>query len=168
VKKQSQIVDTHYQGPEQDDDWPAFVPSSAVLVTTVSAEGKPNIIPLTGWGILGRFPFMVGVTICHGQYTKNYFPRYSHQLLQQVPEFVLNIPHSGLRDAITACGEVPRHQFGDVLRAAMVPADDVPHADIALAGLRDGRLQHAVILGQLQPRPAIRTALVRIQRAYLG
>lgn len=110
-------VDTNYHGPEDDDAWPAFMPAAAVLVTCIGQEGRPNIIPLTGWGVLSRFPFIVGIAICQGHYTKNYFPRHSHRLLQEVPEFVLNIPHTGLREAITICGSVSGDKV-DKFRAA--------------------------------------------------
>jgi flavin reductase (DIM6/NTAB) family NADH-FMN oxidoreductase RutF len=110
-------IDTNYQGPTSDDAWPAFVPAAAVLVTCISREGRPNIIPLTGWGVLSRFPFIVGIAICQGHYTQNYFPRHSHRLLQEVPEFVLNIPHTGLREAVTICGGVSGDKV-DKFRAA--------------------------------------------------
>jgi flavin reductase (DIM6/NTAB) family NADH-FMN oxidoreductase RutF len=119
--KKTYRVDTHYGGPEQNDAWPAFVPAAAVLVTCVDRHGRPNIIPLTGWGILCRFPFIVGIAICQGYYTVNYFPRYSHRLLQEVPEFVLNIPHSGLRDAITICGSVSGDQVDKFQAAKLTP-----------------------------------------------
>lgn len=117
MRKHARRVDTHYQGPECSDGWPDFVPTSAILVTCIGLDGKPNIIPLTGWGVLCRFPFVFGIAICQGQYTKNYFPRFSHHLLEEVPEFVVNIPHSGLRDAITVCGSMTGGQ-GDKFQAA--------------------------------------------------
>jgi flavin reductase (DIM6/NTAB) family NADH-FMN oxidoreductase RutF len=119
--KNAYRIDTHYHGPEEDDAWPAFVPTAAVLVTCVDDQGRPNIIPLTGWGIVCRFPFIVGIAICRGHYTKNYFPRYSHRLLREVPEFVLNIPHAGLRDAITICGSVSGDQVDKFQAAQLTP-----------------------------------------------
>jgi len=126
-------VDTSYQGPTQEDAWPAFVPAAAVLVTTVDPQGRPNIIPLTGWGILCRFPFIVGIAVCQGEYTKNYFHRYSHRLLKQVPEFVLNIPHSGLREAITACGNVSGDKADKFALAHLTPEPSIAVRPPAIA-----------------------------------
>jgi len=106
MRKNAHRIDTHYTGEGCNDGWPDFVPTAAILVTTVDAAGKPNIIPLTGWGVLCRFPFVFGIAICRGSYTKNYFPRYSGHLLEEVPEYVVNVPHAGLRDAITVCGSM--------------------------------------------------------------
>jgi flavin reductase (DIM6/NTAB) family NADH-FMN oxidoreductase RutF len=99
-------IDTSYHNPDEPDAWPAFVPSAAVMISVCDKEGRPNIIPITGWGILCRFPFIIGIGICQGSYTKNYYHRYSHRLLQEVPEFVLNIPTTQLREAITITGRL--------------------------------------------------------------
>lgn len=114
-------VDTNYHGPETPDGWPSFMPCAAVLVTTIDEQGKPNIIPLTGWGVLCRFPFIVGIAICQVDYTKNYFPRYSHRLLQEIPEFVLNIPDVSLRDAISVCGSTRGFQVDKFQAAKLTP-----------------------------------------------
>ncbi|HDI00044.1 MAG TPA: flavin reductase family protein [Firmicutes bacterium] len=102
-------VSSEVPPPGVDDSWPVFVPTAAILVTVVSKEGRPNIIPLTGWGVLCRFPFQIGIAICQGDYTKNYFRRKSYEMLLETGEFVVNIPHVGLRDAITVCGEHSAH-----------------------------------------------------------
>jgi flavin reductase (DIM6/NTAB) family NADH-FMN oxidoreductase RutF len=121
LSKISKVVDTHFSGPECEDAWLGFMPSAAVMVTCIDPSGRPNIIPLTGWGVLCRFPFVIGIAICQGSYTKNYFPRYSHNLLEEVPEFVLNIPHTGLRDAITICGSSSGDQVDKFKAAGLTP-----------------------------------------------
>lgn len=121
MRKRSLRVDTHFHSPDEDDAWPAFVPAAAVLVTCVDRQGRPNIIPLTGWGVLCRFPFIIGIAICQGEYTRNYFPRYTHRLLQEVPEFVLNIPHEGLREAIALCGSVSGKEVDKFQAAGLTP-----------------------------------------------
>jgi flavin reductase (DIM6/NTAB) family NADH-FMN oxidoreductase RutF len=133
MQKTIRRVDTNYQGPTQNDAWPAFVPSAAVLVTTIDAKGRANILPLTGWGILSRFPFIVGIAVCQGEYTKNYFHRYSHRLLKQVPEFVLNIPHTGLREAITVCGGVSGDKADKWALAHLTPEPSIAVRPPAIA-----------------------------------
>lgn len=91
--------------PVVGDGWPVFVPTTAILVTCINKAGRPNIIPLTGWGVLCRFPFQIGIAICQDYYTKNYFRRYSYEMILEVGEFVVNIPDLSLRDAISVCGE---------------------------------------------------------------
>ena len=105
MQKTIRCVDTNYHGPEAGDTWAEFVPAIAAMVTAVDQQGKPNILPLIGWAVLSRFPLIIAIAVCHSQYTKNYFPRYTNKLLKEVPEFVLNIPHAGLRDAISICGK---------------------------------------------------------------
>ena len=105
MEKTIRRVDTNYHGPEAGDEWAEFVPAIAAMVTAVDPQGKPNILPLIGWSVMSHFPFIIAIAVCHSQFTKNYFPRYTNKLLKEVPEFVLNIPHAGLRDAISICGK---------------------------------------------------------------
>ena len=105
MEKYYKEVHSEKPGPGGDDSWPVFVPTSAILVSCVDQTGRANIIPLTGWGVLCRFPFQIGIAICKDKYTKNYFRRYSYEMIQETGEFVVNIPDVRLRDAITVCGE---------------------------------------------------------------
>jgi flavin reductase (DIM6/NTAB) family NADH-FMN oxidoreductase RutF len=96
------------QPPEkiEDDSYPVFIPSVAVLISLASPEGRASITPIVAWSVVSRFPFMVAIGLCHGHYTPNYFPRYSNKIIHQTREFVLNIPHEGLREAISSTGDV--------------------------------------------------------------
>lgn len=67
-----------------------------VLVSCIDKEGKPNIIPL-GWvGGVCSDPPQVGIALRPS--------RYSHQLIEQTGEFVLNIPEEGLVDVVDRTG----------------------------------------------------------------
>jgi flavin reductase (DIM6/NTAB) family NADH-FMN oxidoreductase RutF len=121
MEKKIRTIDTHYKGPETDDAWVEFTPSAAVMVTCIDNQGKPNILPLVGWGVLSRFPLIIGIAVCHDQYTKNYFKRYSHDLLLTVPEFVLNIPHEGLRESISVCGSCSGDKMDKFSEAHLTP-----------------------------------------------
>lgn len=89
-----------------DDAYPVFIPSVAVMISFASPEGRASITPIVAWSVVSRFPFMVVIALCHSHYTCNYFPRYSNRIIHETGEFVLNIPHEGLRDAVSKTGEV--------------------------------------------------------------
>jgi len=76
--------------------WERKYPELIVMVTTISAEGRPNIITL-GWAMpTSGDPPMCAISIGIG--------RYSHDLLQQVPEFVLAFPAEDMEEAMLFCG----------------------------------------------------------------
>ncbi len=89
-----------------DDGYPIFTPSVAVLITCAEPNGRPNITPVVSWTVISRFPLTVGVGLCNGHFSENYFPRYSRKVISETGEFVLNFPHAGLIKAISRCGEV--------------------------------------------------------------
>ncbi|MHA1299780.1 MAG: flavin reductase family protein, partial [Candidatus Helarchaeota archaeon] len=74
----------------------AIDPRHTVLVTTIDNEGKPNIITLA-WTMCVSFkPSIVAISIA-----KN---RYSLKLLQQVEEFVINVPSREIIKEVLYCG----------------------------------------------------------------
>lgn len=76
--------------------WERKYPEHIVMVTTISADGRPNIITL-GWAMpTSGSPPMCAISIGLG--------RYSHELLQQVPEFVLTFPAEDMQEAMLFCG----------------------------------------------------------------
>ena len=73
-----------------------LAPHSIVLVTTVDAKGKPNIITL-GWTMpTSRDPPLVAISVG----TR----RYSHGLIEDSKEFVVNVPPEGLVQEAHFCG----------------------------------------------------------------
>jgi len=67
-----------------------------VLVTTISKNGTTDIITL-GWAMPTSFQLpMATISIGHS--------RYSHELLMEVPEFVLCFPSVQQKDAVIYCG----------------------------------------------------------------
>ncbi len=121
MEKTVRSVDTAYKGPTSNDGWIDFVPAIAAMVTTVDKNGKANILPLIAWSVMSRFPFIIAIAVCHSHYTKNYFPRYTNKLLAEVPEFVLNVAHAGLKDAITICGQWSGDQVDKFAKAGLTP-----------------------------------------------
>lgn len=74
-------------------------PSPAGLITSISPEGKPNIITLGEVFNISIFdPVIIGIAI--GK------PRYSHALISATREFVVNLPTSSMAKVIDQCGTV--------------------------------------------------------------
>lgn len=105
--KEVQVVQEspHGPGPELNEEWPSWFPTAVTLITCISPEGKPNILPVCSATAVNRYPFMIGVSVCRARYSKDYVRRYSHYLITETREFVVNVPHSGMREAISICGE---------------------------------------------------------------
>jgi flavin reductase (DIM6/NTAB) family NADH-FMN oxidoreductase RutF len=74
----------------------ALFPCPVVLVTCVDATGKPNIITLAWAGTVCSEPPMVGLGIRPS--------RYSHKLIEEGKEFVVNIPTSEIVKETDCCG----------------------------------------------------------------
>ncbi len=83
-----------------------FMPVSAVMISCVSAEGRPNIIPIIAWSFACRWPPKISIGICCGSFTPSYFPRASYRMIRDTREFVINFPDASLRDKITLTGEL--------------------------------------------------------------
>jgi len=74
-------------------------PSPAGLVTSVDAQGRPNVITLGEiFNLSVRKPVIVGIAIAK--------PRYSHELISATREFVVNLPTADLAAAVDRCGTV--------------------------------------------------------------
>ncbi len=80
--------------------WRPVSPSPAALVTSVDAAGRPNLITLgEAFNLsigMGGHAVIVGIAIAPA--------RYSHQLVREAGEFVLNLPTAGLVEKVDRCG----------------------------------------------------------------
>lgn len=74
----------------------ALSPVPAVMVSCADEMGKPNIITLAWVGTVCSDPPMVGISIRPS--------RYSHTLVHQTGEFVVNLPSSAQLEAMDYCG----------------------------------------------------------------
>ena len=79
------------------DSYRTIYPRHVVLVTTIDKEGNPNIITLA-WTMNVSFrPPIVAISIAN---TK----RYSYNLLNQVEEYVINVPTKDIiKDVLYCC-----------------------------------------------------------------
>jgi len=71
-------------------------PVPVVMVSCVDNEGRPNIITLAWVGTVNSDPPMVSISIRK--------PRYSHDLIKEKGEFVINLPTTKLAFATDYCG----------------------------------------------------------------
>jgi flavin reductase (DIM6/NTAB) family NADH-FMN oxidoreductase RutF len=125
MEKNVRRVDTAYKGVDQCDGGVDYLPAIAAMVTVVDKNGKSNILPLIAWALVSRFPFVFAIGVCHSQYTKNYYPRYTNQCLKEIPEFVLNIPDESLRDAISICGKLTGNKVDKFVQAGLTPKPSI-------------------------------------------
>jgi len=99
---------------------PAY-PSPAALVTCVDEAGKPNIITLAEvFNISIREPVILGIAIRPATY--------SHGLISQTREYVVNFPTSRMIEQVDRCGTVSGRSGVDKFAAfglTPVPADEV-------------------------------------------
>jgi flavin reductase (DIM6/NTAB) family NADH-FMN oxidoreductase RutF len=81
------------------DPYRPIYPTPAALITSISSEGEPNIITLGEvYNLSLRRPTIVGISL-----TKS---RYSHELISQRGEFVVNMPTISILDKVDQCGSV--------------------------------------------------------------
>ena len=74
-------------------------PTPTALITSVDAEGKPNIITLGEvFNLSIREPVWVGIAVRKATY--------SHELMSAQREYVVNLPTSDMMDQVLQCGSV--------------------------------------------------------------
>jgi flavin reductase (DIM6/NTAB) family NADH-FMN oxidoreductase RutF len=72
-------------------------PRSAVLVTCVDLDGKPNAISVAWHTPISHDPPLVGISIG--------LTRYSHELITATGEYVINVVGLEMQPAVKFCGE---------------------------------------------------------------
>jgi len=80
----------------QKKPYTALFPCPVVLVTCVDSEGKPNIITLAWVGTVCSEPPIIALGIRP--------TRYSHKLIKETKQFVVNIPPAKLLHETDYCG----------------------------------------------------------------
>jgi flavin reductase (DIM6/NTAB) family NADH-FMN oxidoreductase RutF len=76
--------------------WLLMHPRNTVLVTSLDDDGNPNIITLA-WSMITSFnPTMVAISVAPA--------RYSHDLIKDCGEFVVNIPNMDIVKETLFCG----------------------------------------------------------------
>jgi flavin reductase (DIM6/NTAB) family NADH-FMN oxidoreductase RutF len=72
------------------------VPTPAALITSASADGRPNVLTLGEVYILSLDPLVFGIGIRPS--------RYSHRLISETGEYVANFPTADLIARVDLCG----------------------------------------------------------------
>ncbi|MBN2030925.1 flavin reductase family protein [bacterium] len=86
---------------------------SVILVTSQIEEGVPNIMAVA-WNMpLSLIPPLVGISIA-----KSHF---SHQLILQRGEFVLNVPSPSIVSKVMVCGKISGREENKFEKAKLTP-----------------------------------------------
>lgn len=88
-------------------------PTSLVLATCVSADGKPNIITLGMYMPISRRPPLVTIGVSPR--------RHSHKLIEETGEFVINVPSENLVKETVFCGSVSGGDHDKFAEAELTP-----------------------------------------------
>lgn len=93
--------------------WRITAPHPAALITTISKDGKPNIITVA-WVIPTSIkPPLLAISI--GK------TRYSHKLLVETGEFVANIPTKEILDKVEYCGSTSGRNVNKFEKVRLTP-----------------------------------------------
>ena len=88
-----------------DEGFSIFYPGSVVMVSAVDSEGRADICTVGAWALVNGAPRLFGVAMCARTVPGTaFFKRYTTTCIEQTGEFVINIPHLGLKKAWNACG----------------------------------------------------------------
>lgn len=89
-------------------------PTPAALVTSVDADGRPNIITLGEvFNISIARPVILGIAIRK--------ERYSHQLISETREYVVNLPMCEIAEQVWYCGSVSGRTVSKFVRSGLTP-----------------------------------------------
>ena len=89
-------------------------PSPAALITSVSEDGRPNIITLGEvFNVSIRSPVIVGIAIAK--------PRYSHELISATREYVVNLPTAAMVETVDRCGTVSGREIDKFAEFGLTP-----------------------------------------------
>ena len=89
-----------------DPSFSPFYPGSVCLVTAVDADGRADICTVGAWALVNGVPQLFGIAMCARSSGRYYWKRYTTVCIEQTGEFVINIPHAGLKEAWDVCGTV--------------------------------------------------------------
>lgn len=117
-------------------------PTPVALITTIDNKDKANIITLAWVGIVCSEPFMVGVSIRP--------QRFSHKLLLNTPELVINIPTESILRQSDFCGTVSGRDTDKFAASKLTPlaAAEVKPPLIGECPVNlEGRVKETITLG---------------------
>jgi len=122
--------------------FPALTPVPAVLVTCGVPGERPNIIAIAWTGIVCGKPLMMSVSVRPATF--------SHHLLKEHPEFVINIPTAEMVEVVDFCGSKSGREVDKfaALGLTAAPASQVSVPLIAECPINiECRTQQSLVLG---------------------
>lgn len=89
-------------------------PTPAALITSVDEDGTPNILTLGEvFNISISEPVILGIAIRQS--------RYSHTLISQTREYVVNLPTTAIADKVWYCGSVSGRDVDKFAESGLTP-----------------------------------------------
>jgi flavin reductase (DIM6/NTAB) family NADH-FMN oxidoreductase RutF len=88
-------------------------PMHTVLVSCVDKTGKPNVLPLAWAMPTSRDPALVAVSVAPS--------RYSHALIEETGEFVVNLPTVDIIKETLACGRTSGRDHDKFTETGLTP-----------------------------------------------
>ena len=113
-----------------------------VLVTTQVENGSPNIMAVAWIAPVSQVPPLVAISVGNGHY--------SHRLVSESGEFVVNVPSSSMASKVMVCGKVSGRDIDKFKKARLtpIPAKEVgPPLVEECIGHLECRLDHEVRVG---------------------
>ena len=117
---------------EVDNDrarWPCFFPSSVGMITTWTADGRPNLMPCGSTTVLSRHPLVITPCVGYAAINERYAPRLTLELIRKNRAFGCGVPFISERviAAIKYAGNVSLQVAGDkVARAGLTVENGGP------------------------------------------
>jgi flavin reductase (DIM6/NTAB) family NADH-FMN oxidoreductase RutF len=88
-------------------------PMHTILVSCVGETGQPNVLPLAWAMPTSREPVLVAVSIG--------LSRYSHELIEETGEFVINLPTVDIIKEMLACGRTSGKTSNKFAQTGLTP-----------------------------------------------
>lgn len=88
-------------------------PMHTVLVSCVEKTGKPNVLPLAWAMPTSRDPALVAVSVAPA--------RYSHRLIEEAGEFVVNLPTLDIIEETLTCGRTSGKNTDKFAKTGLTP-----------------------------------------------
>ena len=130
-----------------------------VLIVTRDKDGKPN--PMTaGWLQMGGLWGLPVITIAVRP------ERYTYELLNNWPEFTLNVPGKNLKDAVAVCGKKSGRDMDKFEKCGLTA---VPGKKVSVPSIEEARIVYeckVVLTAQSEPITTHRLYFGEILAAY--
>lgn len=118
------------------DSTSMFKPKVVALVVSNSEEHGPNLMTASWWMLAGYNPYRILLAVSHKTYT--------HEIIEENPEFVLAAPSIEMVDALTLAGKVSGRELDKIehLGLKTVPGKNV---DVPLLADAVGNVELSVM-----------------------